>query len=273
MQWIQADLRRRLLDECTIEESGVVANIFWDIEKFFDSIDPKKLIILATRQGMNLRILAVAMQAHLAPRILKASGGYSNTIGVSRGIIAGCKFSVAFARSAIYWILEKAHSSLSCTSIRQYVDDLAQSTRGHSKEIVVIDCVKAAVTLKEALTREGLKISGKSTLVCSGRKMGEKITNKLAGKGIKINKDIAAKDLGMDTAAGSRRSTKNQSKRIGKAGMRGKRLGWLRKKTGAARNLYSSNLWPAMAYGVSGYGAAPVTVRRMRTIAADAVLG
>ena len=64
---VMAALRRRLLDEAEVEMGGWVAGVYWDLEKFFDNIKPRRLVELLEEQGANLRIVAMAMQCHLAP--------------------------------------------------------------------------------------------------------------------------------------------------------------------------------------------------------------
>ena len=263
---LKAALKRRLLDEVAVEQGGFVASIYWDIGKFFDSICPGKLIHLAMEQNIDKGLMAIAMQVHMAPRVLKTRGFFGPMVQVSRSILAGCKFSVAFARTAIYWILEQSHA-------RQYVDDIAQCIRGMNMQKVEDECVRDAVQLTDNLSRAGFNISCKSVLVASNARLKNNIHKKLRRVGICIDKDETAKDLGVDAAAGSRRTTREQQKRILKARRRGVKVRWLMKRSLRARKLQSSNLWPAMAYGVSGMGAAPTTVQKMRSTTALAMGG
>ena len=269
---LKAALQRRLLDEVTILEGGVVVGLYWDIEKFFDSINIRKLIVLAREQGLDLKTLAIAMQAHLAPRVVKAGGCYGLPVGVSKSILAGCKFSIGFARSSTYWLLDEAHRGKALTMTRQFVDDIAQNTRGRNKRLVEEEFMEVAKNIFEGLKGEGFSVSGKSVLICSDRDMRVSIGKKLRDAGINVKIDSIAKDLGVDAAAGTRRTTKWQRSRIQKVKARAKRVSWMRKRTAKAKKLYLSNLWPAMAYGVSGYGVAPTTLRSMRTIAGRAAL-
>ena len=270
---LKAALCRRLLDECCVAEGGKVAAIYWDIEKFFDSINPRRLMELCEQQGMNLKILAMAAQVHLAPRVLKSFGFMSVPTGVSRGILAGCRFSLGFARSSVYWILEKANNVSPHSLVRQFVDDLAQVTRGDHFDKIVNETTRIGEDLVNDLYSDGFKMSGKSVVVCSDASMQTKICKKLADKGIRVKSHATTKDLGIDATAGSRRTTTHQKKRNGKAARRSIRLKWLKKHTRKARKLYASNLWPVMAYGVSGFGASPTVVKKMRTIAGTAALG
>ena len=74
---LKAALKRRMLDEAEVETGGYVISTMWDLEKFYDSIRPGKLIRTMLAQGVRPRLLALAMQVHLAPRFLKHAGAFS----------------------------------------------------------------------------------------------------------------------------------------------------------------------------------------------------
>ncbi len=273
---LKAALRRRMLDEVEVELEGWTASVYWDLEKFFDSIRPGRLIKLSRkcRRRLHPRMMAMAMQAHLAPRVLRARGVCSSAIEVDCSIVAGCRFSIGFARTVVYQLIEKAASRIGeRVTVKQYVDDLAQSARGKKYKEVKNQTVEAALELKKVMEEEGLTVSDKTTLVCSSKELEEDVRRGLAAGGMKIKVARQVKDLGVDATGGGRRSTKTQMKRIKKAVRRAKKVKWMRKKSRKATKLYKCNVWPAAKYGIACVGAAPNIVQKMRTACAGAALG
>ena len=280
---LKAALSRRLLDELQVQEAGFVVGLFWDLEKFFDSIDPVLLIQLATEEGLCRRMMTLAMQIHLAPRFLKAGEYCSGGVRVSRSILAGCKYSIGFARSIVYQIMEQMHKGIgpqrsivgqqSCepeTSLKQYIDDIAQVTRGKDRAKVVKEAAEVAEELHKRITGQRLKVSDKTTVVASDNKMGQEVQHILELKGMHISCDTNVVDLGMDTVAGKCRIAKTARKMLKKGKVRADKTKWMVKRDRRATKLMRTNVWPTMAYGISGYGASPTMIREMRTIAANA---
>ena len=79
---------------------------------------------------MNIEALALAMQVHLAPPVLRLGKCSSGMVEVASSILSRRKFSNAFARCVVYNILEDAHKRVGPgTSLRQHVDDLPQNNK------------------------------------------------------------------------------------------------------------------------------------------------
>ena len=68
---LQAGLMRRLLDETTVALGMATATVFWDIEKFYDSVDWTKLVHWALELSFSPSILQVAMSIHEQPRVIR----------------------------------------------------------------------------------------------------------------------------------------------------------------------------------------------------------
>ena len=58
---LQATLRRKLRDEVEVLNGGCVVSVFYDLEKFYDTIDIKGLIGWARERDFHLGVLALAM--------------------------------------------------------------------------------------------------------------------------------------------------------------------------------------------------------------------
>ena len=205
---MRAALRRRCLDEAWAETGRHVVGTHWDVEKFYDSVNPRRMGEVALEQGVCPRHLAISLQIHLAPRVLRMDRCCSRVVAVSSSIMAGCQDSNGFARSIMYELLEKAHYKVGpCTTFRQFVDDVAQSNKGDRLEEVAQEMIEAAGAFTEAMGKEGFRISKKSTAICSSRKLKMKVASKLRILGNKTNLTLAeeVKDLGIDAGSARKR--------------------------------------------------------------------
>ena len=102
---LQASLMRKLYDEIAFAEGLSSLGAYFDLEKFYDSISIDGLIELAILAGYPLHILIFDIIFHLAPRVLKWNGWFSEPLIVGRGILAGTKSSNTFARIILYPIV------------------------------------------------------------------------------------------------------------------------------------------------------------------------
>ena len=82
-----------------------VLSVYFDLEKFYDSIDVVKLIELSVNCGFSLHVAAMDLQVHMGLRILSWAGCYSHPLAVSNSILAGSKFSNTYARTYLYDVL------------------------------------------------------------------------------------------------------------------------------------------------------------------------
>jgi len=180
---LRAAVRRRFLDEAWVETRGFAAGCYWDVEKSYESIKPRWPMEAARGQGMTIKVLALAMRVHLAPRLLRFDKCTNGMVEVATSIIAGRKFSNAFARCIVYNILEDAHKRVGPgTSFRQHVDDLPQNNKGESMGRVARESADAAEFITEMLTESGFNISGKSTPACSCKALQDRVESKLRVK-------------------------------------------------------------------------------------------
>ena len=67
--------------------------------------------------------MALALQQHLAPRVIQANGFSSKTISIFQSILAGCKFSVAFTRAYLLRAYQKIDTDNPAANLGVLVDD------------------------------------------------------------------------------------------------------------------------------------------------------
>ena len=158
-------------------------------------------------EGMDfpLAISAMDLQIHMAPRVLRWNSAYSQATAVYSSILAGAKTSNSYARVVLYDMLEQAHLAVP-GSVREFVDDLAQTGRGASPASVRDKIITVATILVEKIKEKGLRISPKTTMVTSMSWLAKQIIPPLRRLGIPISCARNVRDLGLDCGGGGTRT-------------------------------------------------------------------
>ena len=112
------------------------------------------------------------------------------------GIVAGCPFSISFARACLKDILHDVHArAVRQSRLRQYVDDLAQSSTG--PELVAFEeAYLTATALFDRLVAAGFVISDITTLDGSRTSYLEMLGVALRNRGSPNRTAKIVKDLG-----------------------------------------------------------------------------
>ena len=263
---LKAALKRRILDECAVLKRESTAGIYWDVEKFYDSINIVRLAELSQEFNFPIAVSSLDLQVHVAPRVVRWANFYSEATPIFSSILAGSKFSNSYARIALYRLLDAAHAQLP-DQVRQYVDDLAQVQRGTSNQCYN-KIVEGARLLYEGLTEEGLKVSPKSTIVCSSATLAFRVHSKLLSLGIEVSVARGVRDLGIDAGGGRHKPVAVRNQRLDKVKGRARRVSQLGRWCKKASKLYNTNIWPAASYGMAAYGCPPGVIRQLRSTAA-----
>ena len=74
---LRAGLYRRLIDECTCALGLDTAAIYWDVEKFYDSISWAKLFEWALDLKFPPQLLLVVASLHSSPRVIRLGRVYA----------------------------------------------------------------------------------------------------------------------------------------------------------------------------------------------------
>ena len=237
--------------------------------KFYDSIPLTGVMQWARQREFNPRILAMAMQMHMAPRRLRAGRAHSETTQPTRSIIAGCKQSNRFARAVLYDILQDLHEQRPA-EIRQFVDDLSQTSRGKESTVAESSANTAEYLITRLRQRDLRESKAKTYIVASSKRLTLNVQNRIAHQcGMQLPIATAMRDLGVDATAGTRRSTKVSHARIAAGRIRTSRVRFLSKANWQAQKLYKTGTKPATTYGIEAAGAPPGTIRELRRQAAD----
>ena len=133
---LKAGLFRRLLDECAVLIGKETVSIFWDLEKFYDSIDWVKVIRWSLELGFPARVLEIVMSVHMGPRVIKVGRICSEVLTPSNSLIAGCTSAIWLSRVMICTILERTHR-VSPLRSRNFFDDIViRATGGERNKLI-----------------------------------------------------------------------------------------------------------------------------------------
>ena len=152
---------------------------------------------------------------HMAPRLLKADGTYCLCELPSNGIIAGCTQSNLFARVLLYRAIKDSLGALPppMQMTRSFVDDLNQICYG--KKNLAYEKIKVVgLGIADELIKIKCKISAKPVILGSRQNAIRHVSAFFRRRGITVTPVIVAKDLGVGTTAGVRRTSGQLHHRI-----------------------------------------------------------
>ncbi len=268
---------RHLCMEQAVLRGKFVAQMLWDMAKFFDSLDIPELLARCEELDFPTDQLVLAMQVHRAPRALRAAGSYGDPIEeTGASILAGCTLSTSLSRGFLRGPVRGAchsKSSASCSasqsahSTNQHVDDVSQVVIGDTEAAVVARSRLEGSRIANAFVNSGLTISPKSMVTASSKRLANLVASALGRAGQAIEPVAAAEDLGVSTACGARRVVGALKKRLARGLARSKKVRSLVRINSGASKLYATGVRPQQSYGGSVIGVAPSQIRIMRRAA------
>ena len=262
---LRAALKRSFRAEVAWLTGEESTGSLWDIEKLYDSIGICDVAQMGMKMGYPPLELALACQAHTAPRMLKAEDVVSDLqSGLDTSILAGGLHSNNFARLVVYGMLAEAHNRWGPDAPLIYVDDMAQVITGKPKEVTRI-LVETSSHLVESLRAKGFTVSIKSVMVSASSNAVQEAVRILGSRGIEVSMSNAARDPGIDFIAGRRRSTVVSDSRCDKARIRASRVRGLAKSNGKARKPTATGTMPQAAWGSSAMGMKEYRIDEMRS--------
>ena len=104
---LKAGLFRRLLSECAVLVGKETVSIYWDLEKFYDSIDWVRLIRWSLELGFPAIVLEIVMSVHMGPRVIKVGRICSEVLFPCNSLIAGCTAAMWLSRVMVCTILKE----------------------------------------------------------------------------------------------------------------------------------------------------------------------
>ena len=261
---------RSLTNELGLITDRQVATILWDLDKFFDSIDPA----LVLREGLKLQYppldLVLALSMHCAPRILVLQGTVSACILPLRSILAGCSHSMRFARLVMHDPVQHIVRSDAKVSTSTFVDDVAQVSMGTLMQVAK-RVTYAGMKFANQMRARKLKLSAKSVVVATSPRLAQIISSNIAKHTkVPITSKFIAKDLGVLNNPHARRRTDVQRHRLAGAIKRCKRIAPLAKSVRRASALVYTGAFPQASWGAAAIGMSPTEVSKLTTAMASA---
>ena len=132
---LRAALQRRLDDECAILFGYDTGSIFWDLAKFYDTIDWCRMIQWSLDLGFPPRVLEIMFSLHSAPRVLRVGKVCSKSITPHNSVVAGCCSAIWLSRVMVCTILDRTHQ-LGPQRSRNFYDDIVSRATGDHQRVV-----------------------------------------------------------------------------------------------------------------------------------------
>ena len=146
----------------------------------------------------------------------------------------------------------------------EHVDDLSHVLKHRIKAEIYNKAIEVGKAVKKGITELDLRLADKSVVTSNDKRLAEIIASNLQANHIPIKAAVAADDLGIETAACTRRCAKTANGRISKAKVRSKRIGQLAKIRSEAKLLGPSGTHKQQSYGHTAQGASKSQTQDMR---------
>jgi hypothetical protein len=193
----------------------------------------------------------MAMQIHLAPRLMQLRKAISKVIKVDVGILAGSLHSVPMAKAylapsldAVETYKDNAGELAESLETGIHVDDVVQTNRNYVGQVSVHLAEAADVFGKHVTGKAKMRLSPKSRIVSSNGMIASSVFRILRDRGYHLKVAKVEKILGVDVAGGAKRVLGTQARRLGKAKIRNKAVKYLVSKHRFARKLFTTGTLP-----------------------------
>ena len=254
---LRAMIQSLIVQETWAELGHGVAEICWDIEKFYDDVAIASLAVSAIKRGYPPRQLALALLLYLGPRVLVQGQAAAPFADIFNSIIQGCSQANNMARLVMYDVLQFICWHKCFIVLRQYVDDLQEMAPYDPEDPsdpALIELEDSAVTLIRDIKGSGHIVSPKSTVFATTHRVALALRDAIARRtGLRLAISDCVRDLGFDNSAMRRRRLTTAIKRVGKSKLRHARILRIRKFSPAASEvLAASGFVPqAMFHGLA----------------------
>jgi len=184
---LKAALLRVVKAEVRAAKGLFTGAFFSDFQSFYDNMDWVDIIDWAQEMQYPLGPLALGVQLHVAPRMVRVNGAVSDVIIPANGALAGCWQATEFARVLLYGILERLHDDFMPDQLGQVVDDVVFGTTcATSKEFV-----SNMTTMGEAFIKKVKRLrlpfsKGKAKIVCSSMADARAIESALKARKLEV---------------------------------------------------------------------------------------
>lgn len=234
--------------------------MLWDMANFFDTLDIRILIEEAEAAQYPMEELLLILTIHQAPRRLKIGKAVGTIIAaLGRALLAGCKRAAQMARAYTVCMVRKLAVENTQVDLYQHVDGMTNLVRPEAQHLLAETAINYIMDFEQEARRLKMQTSDKSTIVPSNATT-KKICRVANRKGIPLKTADAGADIGVDTASASKRTTKQQKKRINAAAKRAQRTRTLARANRRAVKLGVTSIKPTQEFGATAVGISPAAI-------------
>ncbi len=184
---------------------------------FFDTIDIEVLLEEAMAADFPPADLCLALQQHLAPRVIQANGFSAKPMTIVKSILAGCKHSVALTRAYLRRVISSIRLGHPECNPKVFVDDITMFARAYRLAEAVGQIVPGLSKFVDLAQRKlKLKISPKSTCVASDNPTATRFRITCLVHELQHKLAHSARDLGISSTAGRGRPSNLLTSRMTK---------------------------------------------------------
>ena len=192
--------------------------ILFDLSNFYDSVNFELLEERIIVYGFPARVAALVVQTYRAGRHIEAEDVLSEVVYPRTGMLAGCPFAVALAKTYLWPILKDIHDTKGVQTLDSWIDDIGVDLEHASATVVAQDALVCFRRAKAVLETSGLKISIKKTGFLALSKEGRRALSEGRPTDPQIHETM--RDLGLDCTLARVRRVKIQRFRLVKSGKR-----------------------------------------------------
>ena len=153
-------LKRAAENEAARIQGKTIVQVLWDLDAFFDTLQLSTVSVAASQSSFPSAPLALAFQAHTAPRVLTTrAGAVSKPLSdFSCSILAGCTSSTSMARAPVNQLINHVCAEVGDTGVKhgQHVDDISQTIAHSNPDCAVSAAVRAASSFAHHVVASGL---------------------------------------------------------------------------------------------------------------------
>ena len=246
------------------------AAVFNDMHKFFDSIDIGVLLQEANATDFPVAELCLALQQHLAPRVIQASGYCSDPSQVYRSILAGCKHSIAITRTLLLRLMKHLKAKFPLAPPKVHVDDTSMQSVANTTSEVQDQIAPCIIAFARGVRKLKLGLSDKGVICSSDNRLTDRLRNELwHNHDIKYKTAKHARDLGISYASGKTTPNHLQIIRLRSVKKKILKISALAATNRKARVLFSGSAYSSATYGHPACGMSKSSLDNLEVQAAN----
>ena len=179
------------------------------------------------------------------------------------GVIAGDNNANPFAKSIIYYLMNRVARKHEGMVLKGYVDNISESTREEDPDLAIRTAVDAAVDTRDQLASLGF-IVGESAIMTSDPRVTKLVHQQLRSEDLTIVTADEVPYLGIGQTLGKYKPRVIRNTRYRKGALRVQRIATLARTNRGSSKLYTTGAWPQAYHGQQAIGMSDSALRQAR---------